>query len=119
MPELSVDVESREANGREVCFVTVVGDLDLASSGQLRAVLASPECTGAPALLIDVREVSFMDSSGLAALLETAEKRGPSLAVVFVPDSAVGRMLELTDSRAHVNGAESLQAALETLESDK
>lgn len=63
-------VESR--NG--VTIIAMGGELDMASVPALREYLLQVEGEGAGVILADLRDLSFIDSSGLGALLE-ANKR--------------------------------------------
>ena len=78
--------------------VSVSGDLDLATAPdllrRLRELLARP----VDALTLDLGELGFMDSSGIAVLNTTrtdAEERGIGFSLVAVPPQAI-RVLELT-----------------------
>lgn len=63
--ELSID---RTDNG--VVVVTVSGEIDMNTSPEVRGVL-NPLFTEKPrALVIDLSEVNYMDSSGIATLVE-------------------------------------------------
>ncbi|MBA3329164.1 MAG: STAS domain-containing protein [Solirubrobacterales bacterium] len=78
--------------------VAVDGELDLVSVGRFEAAMARAEQRGDDPLVVDLRELAFMDSSGLRAILE-AYKRGLSagrrLTLVCGP-GAVHRVLEIT-----------------------
>lgn len=60
-----VRVESR--NG--VARVAVIGELDLATASKLSRELAGVERDGAGAIMLDMRDVSFVDSTGLHAVV--------------------------------------------------
>jgi anti-sigma B factor antagonist len=80
--------------------LAVAGELDLATVPALKDALAQLE--GTPALELDLSGVSFMDSSGLRALLTArrdAQAAGRRLRLVAVPP-AVSRVLELTRTAA-------------------
>jgi anti-anti-sigma factor len=66
-----IDVEKRETAVR----VTLSGELDYARAGTLRERLEQVEAEGPEMLLIDLRGLSFMDSSGLRELT-LAVRRG-------------------------------------------
>jgi anti-sigma B factor antagonist len=71
------------------------GELDLAAAASLRSQVDSVAGMG---LIIDLREVTFVDSSALRELLharDALERRGGRLVLSGVP-SAVQRLLELT-----------------------
>lgn len=80
------------------CLIAPTGELDLASAPDLVAEFEFALEHMGPDLLVDLTHVSFIDSSGLAALVRarlTAEKRGGSLALTG-PDAAVAGLLRLT-----------------------
>lgn len=74
------------------------GDLDLFSSPKLKAVVEKIAAPGS-ALLIDLRELAFVDSSGLGALvtaLRTVRQRGGTLYLCCPRASFLRRVLEQT-----------------------
>ena len=74
--ELRITVE--ELDG---ITIRVVGEIDYESSGPLRATVdGALDSVGAGTLVFDLRGVAFMDSSGLAVLIE-AENRGAAVRV--------------------------------------
>jgi anti-sigma B factor antagonist len=77
--------------------VVLVGEWDLASSGRLeREVVALLE-GGCPAIELDLRELAFIDSSGVHELLRSrshAAERDAALSLVLVP-GPVRRALEI------------------------
>ena len=50
-------------------LVAIAGELDLATVAQVREAFASEAVEQAAAVVVDLTEVSFMDSTGLSALL--------------------------------------------------
>jgi anti-sigma B factor antagonist len=89
-------VETR-VEGR-AAIVEVSGELDLATSPQAeRALERAFEC-GADPLVIDLRKLVFMDSTGLSVLVSAHQRMseaGRSLGVVRGPPQ-VQRLLDLT-----------------------
>ena len=88
-----------EHNIREEASAVVIafeGDVDLESSRQAREVLL--ECMGRKrALLVDLSQVTYIDSSGVAALVESfqsARKGGTIFALAAVSDATM-RVLQL------------------------
>jgi anti-sigma B factor antagonist len=66
-----MEYEIREVGGASI--VSFRGDIDLESSPQSRKVLL--ECIGkGGAVLIDMSGVSYIDSSGIASLVEALQK---------------------------------------------
>jgi anti-anti-sigma factor len=56
--------------GLHRCLLVLRGELDAWSSEPLAAALADPALTGAADVEIDCAELTFVDSSGVVALLE-------------------------------------------------
>jgi anti-sigma B factor antagonist len=94
MPPLDVTTEQHPGHTR----VILIGELDIASSGELEEQLAAIEVDSPATLLLDLRRVDFIDSTGLRALIaadERARSAGRRLAVVRGPD-AVAHLLAVT-----------------------
>jgi len=90
-----LDVEVTTGGNRSK--VSVAGELDAASAGELEAVLAA-QVSASAEVELDLGSVSFIDSSGLRALLvaqQTATDGGGSL-ILVATTPAVDRLLELT-----------------------
>jgi len=87
-------IESEVLDG--IVLIRLRGEVDLSWSQQVRtAVLAALEKN--PAVGVELSEVSYIDSSGIAALVEgfqSARSRGSRFALVAVSD-AVRAVLEL------------------------
>jgi anti-anti-sigma factor len=79
-------------------LLDVAGELDLATAPSLTAALQAALASGAREIWIDLSGVTFMDSSGLHALLAVRDRLhhdGRRLAVI-APSGPVRRLLELT-----------------------
>jgi len=61
---------SHEPLGDSGWLFTIEGELDLASADRLRDALEGPMHDGASGIVFDLARCSFVDSSGLAVLLE-------------------------------------------------
>lgn len=75
----------------------IAGELDLASAGQLEAAIEALRSSDTRAVTIDLSEVSFMDSTGLRALLvghRLCEESGYDFRLIPGPP-AVQRLFEL------------------------
>ena len=84
----------REQQG--VSIVSLSGEVDLETSPEARRVLLDCVGQGKP-LLVDLSAVTYIDSSGVASLVETyqaARADGGSFALVMISD-AVRRVLQL------------------------
>ncbi len=79
-------------------MIAVAGELDLASSPALREELARATDAGAELLILDLRELVFMDSTGLSVVVKAhqqAADSGGRFAVVR-GGKQVERLLALT-----------------------
>jgi len=77
--------------------LTVSGELDMATAPELRECLGAALDAGATRLVVDLSEVTFMDSVGLAAVLHARTRllAGGRLALVVAPDSYAQLVLEI------------------------
>ena len=90
--------------GREAASVRVSGDLDLATAAQLDATLR--EALGfARLVLVDLHEMSYLDSTGLRVILDASIRaRTQGAHVVLTGVSAqVETLLEVTRTRAQLD----------------
>jgi anti-sigma B factor antagonist len=95
------DFEVRLDRLAEAIVVTVAGEIDLASSEELRAALRAPEAQAATVVL-DLRAVTFIDSSGLSVIVaehQRAQAVEHRLVVAVDGASMVERLFELTGLR--------------------
>ena len=79
-----------------VTVVAVSGEIDIAVAGRLESALARASAKG-PRVILDLTECSFIDSSGLRAILLASREleNGRGLAVA-APNSQVLRVLEIS-----------------------
>jgi anti-anti-sigma factor len=92
-------VDQQDQGGAAV--VTVSGELDLRTSPQLEERLTAAFDAGAELVILDLRQVEFMDSTGLRVLLsahQRAHEAGRRFALVRGADQ-VERVLTLTGVR--------------------
>jgi anti-anti-sigma factor len=105
------NVEVHDANA---VVVDVVGELDLASSPALEQELESSAVTSAPLVIVDLRRLEFMDSTGLSVLVrahQRAVEHGKRFAVVRGPQQ-VQRLLTLTGVAERLTLADSPEELL-------
>ena len=94
-PELQID---RVAGTDGTVLLHLRGELDLASAGDLkRALAALPD--GATTIVLELRGLDFMDSSGLAALI-AARNEAVRLRRSFRITGAAGSVRHLLDRTA-------------------
>jgi anti-sigma B factor antagonist len=81
------------------------GELDLASTPLLMSATASLLLRKPRAIIIDFEAVSFVDSSGLHAVLEAVQNcRDQSVHVHVRPGRALSKLLELTQTDVPTQG---------------
>jgi anti-sigma B factor antagonist len=94
--------------------VTVSGEIDLATQGQLRAQLNDLVVAGKVNLVLDLSGVTFVDSTGLGALIGTRRRVHAfhgSLALV-IPDESVMKVFTITGLEKVFAIHDTLEAAL-------
>jgi anti-sigma B factor antagonist len=94
--------------------VTVTGEIDLATQGQLRTTLNDLVVAGHVDLVLDLSGVDFVDSTGLGALIGTRRRVHAfhgSLALV-IPNEAVMKVFTITGLEKVFDIHDTLAAAL-------
>ena len=102
---------------RELALVSVSGELDLHTAGCLQARIEEADTVGAGTVLVDLSEISFIDSSALEVLVRESkrlESRGHSL-VLVTNDPRTRRILEVTGLDRVLRAYATLQDALTEL----
>ena len=93
-PLFNVRCESRDG----AVVVIAAGEIDLATSPHLRAELLKPEAQ-APKIVLDLRQVTFIDSSGLGVIVgqqKRSQEEGQAFSIAVDGASAVQRILDLS-----------------------
>ena len=67
-------MQARELTEDGLHIIALSGEIDLAHSPELRAILDAHAKAKRPALLLDFTTVDYIDSSGLATLVEYVQK---------------------------------------------
>jgi anti-sigma B factor antagonist len=95
--------------------VELGGELDLAVSSRLRALVDEATADGPRMLVLDVTEVAFMDSSVLREFLRAhrAVEDAGGRTVLAGAQPSVRRLLELTGTAGMFTLADSVDAALD------
>ncbi|MCB1001678.1 MAG: STAS domain-containing protein [Acidimicrobiales bacterium] len=101
-PTLRISTNGPDVSSGDVTIV-VAGDLDLDGAAELEATIehgVDLACERAGQVMLDLRDVAFIDSTGLRALLAgrvEADRRGVHLSTTGL-SAAARRLLELTDT---------------------
>jgi anti-sigma B factor antagonist len=100
MPSVDITIESSEDEVR----LTLTGDIDLAGVAALERARAKALDGHPDSMLIDLRGVNFVDSSGLRFLLQTeraARSHGCTLRLLRPADSAM-QVFVVTGAERHL-----------------
>ena len=98
MPELADLVIARGADG--VVRARLRGELDMETADAIRARLDEVVSSDVTTLVVDLSDVTFMDSSGVELLFRLSaelEIRQMRMQLVLAPDALIRRTLEVTD----------------------
>jgi anti-sigma B factor antagonist len=76
------------------CVLRVSGEVDLSNVALLREAIESFVASSPPRIVLDVGDLTFMDSSGLAALLQIAAR--VDAVVLRHPRKIIRRLIETT-----------------------
>ena len=91
-------------NQADAVVVHLDGELDLASAPQFEGELERADVTAAATLVLDLRDLQFIDSAGLRMIVsahENARERGQEFAVTRGPEQ-VQRLLAITRIGEHL-----------------
>ena len=114
------DIADLQIERHEDVYIAVLaGEIDPSNSRELSQQLTVAVPNDAMAVVVDLADVQYLDSSGVQLLFELAERltaRQQRLAVAIPPHAPARRVLEIValDSAAHV--ADSRAAAIEALD---
>jgi anti-sigma B factor antagonist len=88
----------RTAKEGDTHVISLCGELDLANAGTAETALQASLAENASGVVIDMRELEFIDSTGIALLVAALGNNGSEEKVRFIPSAApaVTRVLELT-----------------------
>jgi anti-anti-sigma factor len=101
---VSKPLELRTEQDQGAPRLVASGELDLASAEQLDSQLKQLESSEPAMIVLDLRELEFMDSTGLRTVIAAdarARERGARLVVVRAPDE-VDRVFRLTRMDQHL-----------------
>ena len=90
-------VERTRSDGYEL--LTVEGELDIATASRMIAALNEAVADMSRALVVDLSECGFMDSTGLALLINARRRvvrKGHGFAIVC-PSGPIARVFEIAD----------------------
>lgn len=88
----------RSVENGESRVIAFAGELDLANAGTAENALESSLADASTPVIVDMRELEFIDSTGIALLVSALSRNEGEARVSFIPSDspAVTRVLELT-----------------------
>jgi anti-sigma B factor antagonist len=88
----------RTAQNGDTRVIALCGELDLANAGTAEAALEASFDAGDASVVVDMRELEFIDSTGIALLVAALGRNEGEVRIRFIPSAspAVARVLELT-----------------------
>ena len=98
MPDGGRNLRVEVADTTSPTTVVLVGEIDLSTAGRVREALIAISNSGENKVVVDMSNVTFMDSTGLAALVGPL-KRFRSMhgeIVIQSPSRGVKKVLEIT-----------------------
>jgi anti-anti-sigma factor len=86
---------AREGGRRIVCLC---GELDLSNAEQAQREISAALAEGGSEVVIDMRELAFIDSTGIALLVGTMRREDAASRIRFVPSPfpSVRRVIQIT-----------------------
>jgi anti-sigma B factor antagonist len=115
------EVESEELEGG-ICAFTVRGELDMSTAPQLEEKLEGALAKQTSAIVLDLCECEFIDSTGIALIVRTWQKldrdaggEGEGRVVLCSHNHQVRRLLEITGVESSISMYEGREAALAEL----
>jgi anti-sigma B factor antagonist len=84
------------------CLITVTGEIDMVSSPEVLIAAREALRTGVRAVSVNLSAVTFMDSTGLAALIniQRSVERARGRLVVICPDGPVRKLFALSGTES-------------------
>ena len=110
------EVETQEIEGG-VTVLTIRGELDMNTAPDLERSLDAASAQESPAILIDLSECEFIDSTGVALIIRAWQKvdrdggDGNGRLVLCCPNSQVRRLLDITGVESSISMHDSVEDA--------
>jgi anti-anti-sigma factor len=92
---LDISIDAVGADGHHVSVLRAQGEVDLASADRLDEALDSAGGSNSGRLVLDLRGLTFIDSSGLRVVLVALRDFSPGFGVIVTPGSPVERLFEV------------------------
>jgi anti-sigma B factor antagonist len=98
------DLELEWAAADGGALITVRGEIDMATAPQLRDLLGQLIDAGSRRIVLDCRELAFLDSSGIGVLVAARSRLSDEGEMVLdSPQAHVRKVLEITGVGSHLS----------------
>lgn len=93
-----VDFAIRVLRTEQATTLVVTGEVDLATAGELTEAGLAALAAGSAVVIVDLSEVTFLDSTGLAALvtINNRARNGSAALIIARPRARVRHLLRIT-----------------------
>lgn len=106
--DIGIDIVERGG----AAIVVLEGEVDLCAAGQFEQALARAVASGAPAIVLDLDRVTFMDAAGVHVLLDfSSSERARDRLALTRGSGQVRRLLEVTGVRRYLRFVESCEVS--------
>lgn len=96
MDNVRIETSLRHRDGLPV--LDVVGEIDIYTTPQFKEAVSAAIDEGKPGIIINMSQVTYMDSSGFGTLLSATKRLRPVSGALFLSgcNEAISRMLQIT-----------------------
>jgi anti-anti-sigma factor len=115
MPLADVRFEPRD----DVVVARMQGEIDMSNADELGGALGSQVSRDVRALVLDLREIAYLDSAGVRliySLRQRLDHRGQQLRIVVTPGGPIADTLRIADVPRTVGALETVDAAVDSLD---
>jgi anti-anti-sigma factor len=113
------DLSMRAVTADRYTVIEAYGEIDIASAGELRAMIDSSRGGGADQLILDLSGIRFIDSSGLNVLIGTARHFGSGRFAVIISRPSIRKIFALTGIDSVIPIFESVADAVRALDNGR
>jgi anti-sigma B factor antagonist len=98
VPDGGRNLRIEVANTTSPTTVVLIGEIDLSTAGRVREALIAVSNSGETNVVVDMTNVTFMDSTGLSALVSSAKRFRSAGGEVALrsPGPSVRKVMEIT-----------------------
>jgi anti-anti-sigma factor len=103
----------------EVLVAHLEGEIDMSNAEEIGSALTAQVPREARALVLDLREVGYVDSAGIRLIFNVRKRlddRGKQLRLVVAPGAAIAEALRVAGVPQAVGALESVDAAVSSLD---